>query len=166
MDKALLNRLYRYAISLTGDGDEAYDLLQQAMERYLKRPQMPIAKEKPIDNPSAYLMRIIRNLFFDQVRHQRLHLIVTEQLKQEQPSATECPSLTDILIDQQDIEQLMDGLNSMERELLYLWAVEEYTAQEIADMHECPRGTILSQLHRLKKKLREKTSRQYEVSSL
>ena len=50
MDKTLLNQLYRYAISLTGDGDEAYDLLQQAVESYLRQP------DNSVRISSAYLM--------------------------------------------------------------------------------------------------------------
>ncbi len=119
MDKALLNRLYRYAISLTGDGDEAYDLLQQAVERYLRRP------DNSVRVPSAYLMQTIRNLFFDQVRHQNLHLVVSEQLQQDSARQEDAPSPADLLMYQQDVEQLMQQLGCHERELLYLWAVEE-----------------------------------------
>jgi len=39
------------------------------------------------------------------------------------------------------------------RELLYLWAVEEYTSKELADLFNVPPGTILSRLHRLKIKI-------------
>ncbi len=156
MDKALLNQLYRYAISLTGDGDEAYDLLQQAVERFLRQPK------NKVQVSSAYLMRSIRNLFFDQVRHRHLHLVVSEQLQQDIAEPEHAPPIADLLIHRQDVEQLMTGLSCHDRELLYLWAVEEYTVQEIADMRSAPRGTILSQLHRLKKKLRSQLSEQQE----
>ncbi|WP_299729293.1 sigma-70 family RNA polymerase sigma factor [uncultured Endozoicomonas sp.] len=144
MDRALLNRLYRYAIALTRDSDEAFDLLQQSVERYLHR------SDNHLREPSAYLMRTIRNQFFDQVRHQRMHLVVNEQLQQGSTELDDTPSPGDLLIHQQMVEGLIRLLDSHEQELLYLWAVEEYTAQEIANMRSQPWGTILSQLHRLK----------------
>ncbi len=36
LDKELLNQLYRFAISLTNNDDQAYDLLQTCIEKYLK----------------------------------------------------------------------------------------------------------------------------------
>ena len=39
--------------------------------------------------------------------------------------------------------------------VLFLAAVEEYTAQQIAELLEWPRGTVLSMLHRTRRKLRE-----------
>jgi len=36
LDKELLNQLYRFAISLTNNDDQAYDLLQTCVEKYLK----------------------------------------------------------------------------------------------------------------------------------
>lgn len=152
MDQALLNRLYRYAISLTGESDEAYDLVQQAVERYLRRPP------GTIQSPPSYLMRSIRNAFFDQVRQRNLHLVVSEELQQDNPEMDDIHSPADLLVHQQDVAQLMRLINSRERELLYLWAVEEYTVQEIADMQGVPRGTLLSKLHRLKKRVREQLS--------
>ena len=41
--------------------------------------------------------------------------------------------------------------------MLYLWAVEEYTVDEIALLTETPRGTLLSRLHRLKKRVAGRT---------
>ena len=41
-----------------------------------------------------------------------------------------------------------------EREALFLWAVEGYTAREIAEMCSSPINTVLSRLHRGRRKLR------------
>ena len=49
--------------------------------------------------------------------------------------------------------RLMEGLDPLERELLFLWAVEGYTARELGEATECSRGTVLSRLHRLRKKI-------------
>ena len=52
------------------------------------------------------------------------------------------------------LHRALGTLRPDERETLFLAVVEGYTAQEIADMTQRPRGTILSLLHRTKEKLR------------
>ena len=60
-----LNQLYRYALSVCVREDIAYDLLQTALERYLKKS---VVAEKP----QAYLKIMIRNLYFDLQRHNKV----------------------------------------------------------------------------------------------
>lgn len=70
-NKDELNKLYQYALSLTRQEDTAYDLVQSALEKSLRKiPQ-------PIDKPQAYLKVIIRNLFFDIERHKKVVLMVS-----------------------------------------------------------------------------------------
>jgi len=47
----------------------------------------------------------------------------------------------------------LETLRPVERESLFLSAVEGYTAQKIADFTQQPRGTILSLIHRARKKV-------------
>jgi len=148
-NKDELNRLYRYALSLAAHEDIAYDLVQSALERYLKKS--PQTVEKPL----AYLKTIIRNLFFDFERHNKVIPMVSiesDQISLIEP--VDDSSMDDLLIDQQQVQQLTKILSSEENELLYLWAVEEHSTREIAEIYQQPRGTILSKLHRLKKRLR------------
>lgn len=149
MDQTFINRLYRYAFSLTNERDDAYELLQQAVERYLRR------QPTTVRSPLSYLMRSIRNAFFDRIRHSNLYPVVADDQLQNSDEEATFPFIDDLLIRQQDAAQLLALLNSRERELLYLWAVEEYTVQEIADLQGVPRGTLLSQLHRMKNRLRK-----------
>ena len=153
-DKDELNKFYRYAISLTQDGELAYDLLQTALERYLKKPS------KPVEKPCAYLKTIIRNLFIDHERRKKVVPMISidneEALNSENYiEPTDDRSMDDILITQQQAVQLTELLTPEENELLYLWAVEEYSTAEIAVISQQPKGTVLSKLHRLKKRVRE-----------
>jgi RNA polymerase sigma-70 factor (ECF subfamily) len=61
--------------------------------------------------------------------------------------------MEDIVIAEHEVAALMAMLEPLERELLYCWAVEGYTAQEIADWTDSPRGTVLSRIHRLRQKI-------------
>ncbi len=149
LNKDELNQLYRYALSLSAHEESAYDLVQSAVERYLKK--MPEA----IDKPLAYLKTIIRNLYFDQERHKKVvPMISIESDECAHIEPIDNDSMEDLLINQQEVQVLLSDLSSEENELLYLWAVEEHTVDEIARIYEKPRGTMLSKLHRLKKRIR------------
>lgn len=149
LDKPLLNQLYRYAISLTHQEDQAYDVLQSCVEKFLKTDQ------SVIQSAEAYLMRMIRNEFIDQSRKKCFHSDVgpeiVERLNNE--SSLGETSLEDVFIQQSEVESLLGTMSGDERELLFLWAVEEYTLEEISQIKQVPRGTLLSKLHRLKKRV-------------
>jgi len=145
LDRPTLQRLYRYGFSLTRNEDAAYDLLQDALEISLR-------KAPANDNATiSYVQRIMRNRFIDQYRRDHRHQIVS--LDENQPVSIDPQVLEDIVIAEHEVESIMVMLEPLERELLFFWAVEGYTAQEIADRTDSPRGTILSRIHRLRQKI-------------
>ncbi|WDE02675.1 RNA polymerase sigma factor [Thalassomonas actiniarum] len=149
------NKLYRYGLSLCQNEDRAYDLLQSSLEKYL-------SKDISIEHPVAYLRTMMRNQYFDEQRHQKLHLVKQNDLKENQDAFK---SLEDIYIEQDQIQHLLDELNDEERELMFLWAVEEYSVQEVANMQGKPKGTLLSKIHRLKQRLTTKFASFLETKS-
>ena len=54
-----------------------------------------------------------------------------------------------------DLKAPLEALRPEEREALFLNVVEGYTVQEVADLTARQRGTVLSLIHRAKRKLRE-----------
>jgi len=161
LDKTQLNSLYRYAASLCGDKDRAYDILHNCVEKYLKRALK--AEVSNVKEPIHYLMRSIRNEFIDQERSKKLRLVepITDEIEHD---SLESETLDDLFIRDQKVEDILGHLNPEESELLYLWAVEEYTVQEIADLQQVPKGTLLSRLHRLKIRVRGALSESGEAS--
>ncbi len=147
-DQALLNRLYRYCRSLCEQDSDAFDLLQNAVERCLKSPP---------ENPAAiysYAMRTIRNVFIDQYRRkQKLTFEVFDEARQAVDY--DIASLEDIVLDRIELDQVWPTLSVVEREILFLWAVEGYSTDEVARQLEKPRNTILSIIHRLRKRLKK-----------
>ncbi|MCV6624268.1 MAG: RNA polymerase sigma factor [Cellvibrionaceae bacterium] len=141
-----LNRLYRYALSLSADADLAYDLVHGAIGRFLE-PPMP-----ELEDPIPYLMRSIRNAFIDikrrDTRYQ--HEVYDDE---GLPQDYDIRALESLSIDQKFITQLLNQLNSQEREILYLWAVEGYSTSEVADLLNMPKGTLLSKIYRLRNRL-------------
>ena len=139
-----LQTLYRYCYSLVNNKNEADDLLQSGLEKWLKLDQQK-------DYSLAYIRKIIRNQFIDQCRRKKR--VPFEQFDETTPLIMSSESMEQALIDDQEVELLMDKLNAGERETLFLWAVMEYSASEIASETGEPRGTILSRLYRIKSKI-------------
>ena len=159
-----LNQLYQYAYSLSKDKDDAYDLVYGSLERYLQQKQ-------PKHEAMAYIKRSIKNAFIDHLkssRHQKEVYIEDSINGDDQPHGT--PSfdnlvaikthcLEETLINEQQVAVFTEQLNSEENELLYYWAVEGYTVQEISEETGKPKGTLLSKLHRIRKKAEQFTAR-------
>lgn len=144
MDKALLQRLYRYCFSLTADPNDAEDLLHTAVEKWIKA-------DRQQEQNTAYMRRIIRNTFIDQCRRQKI--VSFEALDEDSPMLLNEISLEELQIQRNLIQHVFAQLNSAEREVLYLWSMEGFSATEIADETGQPRGTVLSRLYRIRKKV-------------
>lgn len=141
-DRDLLQAGFRYAFSLTHQHHDAEDLVQEAWIR-LSRLHGTVA------NKSLFFVTV-RNLFIDQYRRKNLVLIDTLEPFNE-PAAED--DLLQLTLTTEDIEQAMGSLRAEEREVIFLNIVEGYTAREIAELTQRSRNTILSLLHRGKKKL-------------
>ena len=144
--KDLLQRGYRYALSLTHEPDQAEDLVQDAALSISRRGG-------PWNMP--FLITIIRNRFIDVYRRKKL--VPFESLDEVAYDTYVDDSLPEP-VDHDHLDAILGGLKPSEREILYLSAVEEYTTAEIAEMTGRPRGTVLSLLHRTKLKLRKRLS--------
>lgn len=158
-DKATLNRIYRYCLSLTNNADQAYDLMQSALEKYLRnQSERESTNNTSPENPMGYMFRIVRNAFIDTVRRAKIRRHDEwEDGMDSRLDPTESnlhlSSLEHIAIEREQVEQVLALLTEEQRELLFLWAVEGYTIQEIADMTQTPKGTLLSRVHRLRQSL-------------
>ena len=151
LSDAVLNSLYRYALSLVHDQQQAYDLVQNCCEKVLRQ-------KKPAVDLKPYMFKIIRNQFIDQYRRKKLELVADGTLAQQQIIHEQdvVQDLEQLMINRQQVEIMLQDLNYQDRELLYLWAVEGHSIAEIAQRTDRSRNTLLSRLNRLKKRLKQK----------
>jgi RNA polymerase sigma-70 factor (ECF subfamily) len=146
--------LFKYGVALTGNEDDGFELLQQALENYI-RAQSSASNAPCIEKPMAYIRRSIKNLYIDRLRHhQKFQQVNYEESELEPILISEANTLEDVLITKQEFQFCWSLMSVDERELLYLSAIEGYTVQEIADDLAMKKGTLLSKLHRLKARLR------------
>lgn len=147
-DKDELQKLYRYSYSLTCDEHNAYDLLQGALEKYIK-------SNVEANQPIFYMKKIINNLFVDECRRQKI--VQFEELEETSlPTDFDVQTLEELQVDQDMTEKILQSLEPDEREIMYCWAIEGFSTSEIAVKLEKPKGTILSKIYRMRKKLIEK----------
>jgi RNA polymerase sigma-70 factor (ECF subfamily) len=60
------------------------------------------------------------------------------------------------MMDRSELELAWAELSIVEREILYLWAVEGYSTDEVAGHLDKPRNTVLSIIHRMRQRLQHR----------
>lgn len=148
----LLNQGYRYALALAHDRHQAEDLLQDAWLGVLQAGG---------SHHKAYLFKAIRSRYLNQNKRDQLVPMVPLESNETINDETQPPE--NILLEIDELEAHLEVLRPVERETLFLFAVEGYTAKEIAQYSGNPRGTVLSLIHRARKKLKSSISSQQEV---
>jgi RNA polymerase sigma-70 factor (ECF subfamily) len=151
----LFDSLYNFACWLTHDRVEAEDLVQETFVKALKG----FGSFQQGTNFRAWIYRILRNTFL--TSRTGLKATMTVPLEEEAqeailPATSETPE--SILLDhanQQAIQDALDGLPVIFREVVLLCDVEEMSYQEIADTLGVPIGTVMSRLARARRALRE-----------
>ncbi len=146
-DKEELNQFYRYCFVLVDNEPDAYDLLQTAIEKYLRSPpKIDTAK-------NSYMRKIIKNQFIDQYRESKKTYIEEYNEDNVTNINDELPSLESIMINKEDAENIWKLLDTSEREIMYLWAIQGFTTAEVATYLDIPKGTIVSKVSRLRKRI-------------
>jgi len=151
-DQQQLNRLYQYAMTLSHQSADAYDLLQASLESYLKIDQ----SKNRIERPESYLRKLIRNRFIDQYRYdQRWDLSsFGEDVEFPAAIALSYKPLEELHIQRDQLERIWQKISPLDRDILYHWAVLGFSTQETSDLLDIPKGTLLSRVHRLRQKFK------------
>lgn len=157
-DRDALNSAFRYCCALTGCESRAADLLQDGLERYLRRGKSAHEADKVRDQ-GVMLRRILRNRHIDLCRCDHTHLqedltrLDDQNVGESSVGSIGFQCLEDTILAQDELEKIWAQLTASERELLHLWAVEGYTAREVSELLGQPRGSVLSRIHRLRQRL-------------
>ena len=158
-DKTELNHFYRYCFVLVNNEADAYDLLQTAFEKYLRSPPRQSAAKK------SYLRKIIRNQFIDRYRgDQKIEMEIFDENIVTNINE-DMSSLEEITINKEAAETIWSLLDPAEREIMYLWAIQGFTTSEVAKYLDIPKGTIVSKVSRLRKRVISKISSNIEYGA-
>ena len=152
-----LDGLYGYAMSLTHNRADAEDLVQ---ETYL-RAMSAFERLRPNSNLKSWLFTILRNIYLNQIRDGRSHLQVDIDEPVPGPWEFEDKSSKDPLflyvakVKQADVRKAIEKLPDAYREVIVLREFEELSYEQIAQVLDCPSGTVMSRLSKARETLRE-----------
>jgi RNA polymerase sigma-70 factor (ECF subfamily) len=151
-----LDAVYRAALALCGH-DQAEDLTQTVFLNALKN----FGSFAAGTNGKAWLLRILRNAWFDVLRHRKVigtSVPVEEaSLAAPEPAAqTSWSSPHDLLENfaDEDVIRALGELPDDQRLTLYLVDVEELDHQEVATILDVPVGTVKSRASRARAALK------------
>jgi RNA polymerase sigma-70 factor (ECF subfamily) len=154
---AYLDGLYNHARHLTGSDAEAEELVQETYARALARADTFMG-----GNLKAWLFKILRNTFVDGYRR-RQHAAHTPAADHDlAEGAAEEPTLLDDAelgrlrrVVGAEIEAALASVAPEARAIILL-ELEGFTEPEIAEVLDCPVGTVKSRLSRARALLRAK----------
>jgi RNA polymerase sigma-70 factor (ECF subfamily) len=158
-DNALqyLDGLYGYAMTLTRNQAEAEDLVQETYVRAMGA----FERLRPGSNLKSWLFTILRNIRLNQLRDSGGKTRSLETDTPSSPAVFEDKSSKDPLflylakVRQADVRKAIEELPAVYREVIVLCQFEELSYREIAQILDCPRGTVMSRLKRARERLKE-----------
>lgn len=146
--QALRERAYRLAWSWCHDSQLADDLVQDTLERALRR----VGNLRDESKLEVWVISILHNRYKDHLRQRRIHVPVENELI----SASDDP--------EQDYHQrqligrtrsAILRLSDDQRQVLTLIDLAGFSYGEVAEILEVPAGTVMSRLSRARSKLKE-----------
>jgi RNA polymerase sigma-70 factor (ECF subfamily) len=160
-----LDAAYNFARWLTRNDADAADVVQEAMLRALT-----YFEGYRGENARAWLLTIVRNTCFRWLERNRPGAVVpfTRDVEAEvdaavaKPGAAAPPDPERVFLERRDaalLNEIIEGLPPLFREVLVLRELEDMSYKEISDVLDVPIGTVMSRLARARGLLRETWSR-------
>jgi RNA polymerase sigma-70 factor (ECF subfamily) len=139
-------RLRRYARALTHNTAWADDLVQDALERALRRRWL----FRLNSNLTAWLFTILYRLYVNDLARLRFSASDAEA---ELADQIEAASTNDVAL-QLDMQRALSCLSVEHRAVIVLVGLEQLSYKEAADVLGVPLGTVMSRLARAREQLR------------
>jgi RNA polymerase sigma-70 factor (ECF subfamily) len=140
----LIPRLRRFALAMTGSRADADDLVQDALERALRR----LDQWRPGTRLDSWMFRITQNVWIDQTRARRAR----ERVVESDPDA-DAPGVDGRagMHARLTLAEALEALAAMPEEwrsVIVLVLIEGFTYREAAGILGVPEGTVTSRLVR------------------
>ena len=141
--------LRAFALSLTQSAQHSDDLVQDTLVKALAN----LDKFEMGTNLRAWLFTILRNSFYNEIRHRKYHQTAT--LDEIDPGAIDLRATQEKYIEFKDVLRGLSQLVPEQREAIILIAAEGLSYEEAAAICNCPVGTVKSRLSRARRRLEE-----------
>lgn len=153
-----LTQLYRQAYRLSGNQDDAEDLVQDLLIQLYERKIDITSYEKP----SSWLLRSLYNCFVDHYRKKNRRPIDDKEFSSAEIIASMTDEsnsphrLTELQHSKNTLQNVINSLNPEQRLIIALHDIEGHSLPELSEIMNTPIGTLKSRLHRARQSLREK----------
>lgn len=143
-----LPHLERFALSLTGNRDQAGDLVQDCVLRAMEKDHL----FEPGTNRRKWLFALMRNIFVDGKRREQTRQRYAGEVHETYQSTEKARQFDRLVVD--ETMQALGGLRKPEREAIRLLCVEGLSHAEASRRTNVPIGTLKSRLSRGRSHLR------------
>lgn len=143
--------LYRVAYHLTGNTQDAEDLLQ---DMYLKLWQKRDDLREEADT-QAYLVTMMKNLFVDQRRHKRIDTSEDIEARTSPPDERSLDHQLDARDEVKQVEGLIRQLSERDAKIIQMHLMEDRSYEEIERDTGLSQGNIRIIVMRAKQKLKQ-----------
>lgn len=157
-----LDALYSMALKLTRNPSDAEDLVQNALLKALRFYH----RYEEGTNIRAWLFKVLINLFYNDRRkernEQKLRLQVSsldpgaQFMSQASASGLQPEQRLLDMISEAHLREALDKLPEEFRLAVELCDLHDFSYREIAEILECPVGTVMSRLHRGRQQLKRR----------
>ena len=147
---AILPRLRRFALGLTGSIAEGDDLVQATCERAIRN----LDKWRPGTRLDSWMFRIAHNLHRNAIRDRQTRTRHLRVLESDQPRSVDGEAGAEARLTLERVRQHVLRLPDDQRTVLLLVAVEGRSYAETSDILGVPVGTVTSRLARAREQLR------------
>lgn len=150
---ALYPQLFRLALRLCRDPDDAHDLAQDAVERGL-RCRLSF---RTGDAPDRWMSTILRRMFVDRYRARRRRRAHDATLEADQVVAAPEPEGRPVWesFTAEDVQRALLFLDDKSRDIFHLFVFDRLTQGEIAARLSIPRRTVATRVFRIRAKLKQ-----------
>jgi RNA polymerase sigma-70 factor (ECF subfamily) len=138
-----------FALSLTQSAQYSDDLVQETLVKALSN----LDKFAMGTNMRAWLFTILRNSFYNEIRHRKYHQ--TAMLDEIDPEAIELRATQEKYMEFQGVLKGLSRLIPEQRQAIILVAAAGLSYEEAAEICKCPVGTVKSRLSRARRRLEE-----------
>lgn len=132
--------LLRYAAALTGDTEQARDIVQEVMVRAFTRWR----RISRLDHPDAYLRRMVTNEWTSWRRRWSVRTITVLPDEQLHNLAGDAPDAMTAVSERDALRRALDTLPHRQRAALVLRYYEGLSYEECAQVLDCAEGTVRS----------------------
>lgn len=145
--------MWRVALSLTRNRADAEDVVQEALLRAYRAIHTFDGRY-----PRAWLLTILRNTEHNRHRRKRPQLLKDPDTVEERGPATEPDEVEQYAEDREFDRAVADALAKLPenfRQVIELVDIDGLAYQEAADVLDVPLGTVMSRLHRARRRIRD-----------